>query len=356
MTYHPGLGRIVLFGGDSGAALLNDTWEYDGTTWRQVTPGRTPWARSAAMAAYDENHLQLLLFGGWGSVGDHVLNDLWEYRHDYPAGAVCSGDAQCTTGYCVDGVCCDGPCGAGADDCLACAVATGATRDGECAVAKKGTVCRGTSGDCDTAETCDGASALCPDDALKPAGAVCRPTAGACDIPETCTGYMAGCPTDGKREAGASCDDADPATRHDMCDANGICRGTAYTCTPGPCDESSTPDGDGCAVRPRRAGVACDSGNPCTTNDACDGSGRCVPGTYVCTDGGTADAADGGGDAGKKDAGTADAGSTDAGPAADGGAIQSDTGGSTGGAARDDGAAPEYATDATGCTCTTVSL
>jgi hypothetical protein len=37
----------VLFGGDStGSARLNDTWEYDGTNWRQVSPSQSPPGRA----------------------------------------------------------------------------------------------------------------------------------------------------------------------------------------------------------------------------------------------------------------------------------------------------------------------
>jgi hypothetical protein len=49
-------------------------------------------------------------------------------------GAPCASDDECTTKHCVDGVCCDQACGNGApDDCVACAIASGAASDGVCA-------------------------------------------------------------------------------------------------------------------------------------------------------------------------------------------------------------------------------
>ncbi|TMB56598.1 MAG: hypothetical protein E6J56_05915 [Deltaproteobacteria bacterium] len=58
-----------------------------------------------------------------------------------------------------------------------------------------GTVCRGASGPCDTAETCDGQTVACPADALKPAGAPCGVDDDPCALTTLCTGTSSDCPT-----------------------------------------------------------------------------------------------------------------------------------------------------------------
>jgi hypothetical protein len=75
------------------------------------------------------------------------------------------------------------------------------------------------------------------------------------------------------------------------------------TCSGGLCVYPAADDGSACAddgnpctddvcrsgqcAHPGRAGAACDDGDACTTPDACDGTGNCVPGPdscSVCTD------------------------------------------------------------------------
>ncbi|MEZ5967059.1 MAG: hypothetical protein R3F56_24695 [Planctomycetota bacterium] len=85
MAFDPVRGRLVVFGGQSsyGASLgdLDDTWEWDGTNWTQMTPQRHPSLRSGARAAYDSVRGRVILFGGI-----HITNgqgtfydDLWEW-------------------------------------------------------------------------------------------------------------------------------------------------------------------------------------------------------------------------------------------------------------------------------------
>ena len=83
--------------------------------------------------------------------------------------------------------------------------------------------------------------------------------------------------------AGIACDDGDSTTNADQCDGSGGCAGTPYTCEPGVCVESSTPDGQGCALVYSQAGVACDDGDINTQGDQCDGSGGCAGSPYTCT-------------------------------------------------------------------------
>ena len=70
----------VLFGGDNtGSARLNDTWEYDGTNWRQVSPSQSPPGRVNIdqTLVYDSSRRRVVLFGGLGS--SSYLSDTWEY-------------------------------------------------------------------------------------------------------------------------------------------------------------------------------------------------------------------------------------------------------------------------------------
>jgi hypothetical protein len=58
------------------------------------------------------------------------------------------------------------------------------------------TECRPSAGDCDVAESCTGASAVCPVDAFQPSSVECRASTALCDPAEVCTGSSAACPPD----------------------------------------------------------------------------------------------------------------------------------------------------------------
>jgi hypothetical protein len=63
--------KLVLFGGDNGTVLLNDTWIYDGAAWTQANPAHSPLARSTQGQVYDPVRQLTVMFGGGG------LNDTW---------------------------------------------------------------------------------------------------------------------------------------------------------------------------------------------------------------------------------------------------------------------------------------
>jgi len=74
----PDRGRLVLFGGYDGSNWLNDTWEWDGFGWSQLTPTTTsPTARLSACAVYDPVRQRVLMFGG--DSHHSMLRDTWEY-------------------------------------------------------------------------------------------------------------------------------------------------------------------------------------------------------------------------------------------------------------------------------------
>ncbi len=64
MAYDPVRGRVVLFGGVIGATPLGDTWEWDGSRWRQVNPTSAPSPRLRHAMAFDPVQNKVLLFGG----------------------------------------------------------------------------------------------------------------------------------------------------------------------------------------------------------------------------------------------------------------------------------------------------
>jgi hypothetical protein len=75
--------RLVMFGG--AASFLgndrwdfrNDTWEWDGSNWINVSPKESPEGRTKPGMAYDENRGVVVMFGGVGR--DGLLCDTWEW-------------------------------------------------------------------------------------------------------------------------------------------------------------------------------------------------------------------------------------------------------------------------------------
>ena len=79
--------RVVLFGGirfDGGVASpapTDDTWEWDGTQWKNVTPAApaaNPPARAAGAMAFDPVRGRIVMFGGLLG-GGFAPADVWEY-------------------------------------------------------------------------------------------------------------------------------------------------------------------------------------------------------------------------------------------------------------------------------------
>ncbi len=76
MTYDPGTGQLVLFGGNDGTGPLADTWTWNGSTWTALSPATSPPARSGASMTYDPGTGQLVLFGGNDGTGNFD-GDTW---------------------------------------------------------------------------------------------------------------------------------------------------------------------------------------------------------------------------------------------------------------------------------------
>jgi len=68
MAYDAAAGQVILFGGQGLLEQYDDTWAWDGKTWRQLHPAHHPGELSQQSMVYDEAHHQVLLWGG-----DHGL-------------------------------------------------------------------------------------------------------------------------------------------------------------------------------------------------------------------------------------------------------------------------------------------
>lgn len=203
-------------------------------------------------------------------------------------GAACGRDPECGSGFCVDGVCCNEPCGDGrSDDCRACSVAAGGGADGVCEVVAAGAyTCRPEAGPCDQAEVCDGASARCPADEVRPAGEQCAEAVDTCDVADVCDGFGVGCPevfaanglvcaeTDA---CGGWCVDGACMAMPGACDDGDVC--TEDRCGAGGCEHVEI---EGCC----RADADCDDGDDCTIDSCQVFSGRCESrGDPMCVQG-----------------------------------------------------------------------
>ncbi|MEM7199223.1 MAG: kelch repeat-containing protein [Planctomycetota bacterium] len=72
-------GRLVLFGGFDQASRqeLDDTWELDGDTWREVFPPQRPPARFGHHLVYDEARARLVLYAGLPR--EPSMRNVWEW-------------------------------------------------------------------------------------------------------------------------------------------------------------------------------------------------------------------------------------------------------------------------------------
>lgn len=143
-------------------------------------------------------------------------------------------------------------------------------------------LCRAAAGPCDIIETCDGVSAACPPNAIKPLDSLCRPSAGFCDLADTCNGLSVQCSPDAKRPATSECRAAT-----NPCDITEFCNGVSDLCPGDTFAQSGTVCNDGSVCTQTdtcQAGV-CVGSNPvtCTAQIECREAGVCDPGTGSCT-------------------------------------------------------------------------
>lgn len=74
--------RAVLYGGSAGdfpsEQFFDDTWEWDGKSWAQVSD-RGPGKRAHCTCAWDPTRERVLLFGGMDMEHGKELRDLWQW-------------------------------------------------------------------------------------------------------------------------------------------------------------------------------------------------------------------------------------------------------------------------------------
>ncbi len=75
-AFDPARGVTVLFGGFNGNESMNDTWEYDGATWRPILTSPTPKKRFGHGMAYDPIRHRTVIFAGDGG---GYLGDVWAF-------------------------------------------------------------------------------------------------------------------------------------------------------------------------------------------------------------------------------------------------------------------------------------
>ena len=79
MVYDSSRARLVLFGGLTGLQL-QDTWEWDGTSWTQINPVVMPPARADHAMAYDPIREVTVMFGGRVAGSSNSVQDTWEWN------------------------------------------------------------------------------------------------------------------------------------------------------------------------------------------------------------------------------------------------------------------------------------
>src|SRR5207253_3880650 len=81
MAFDEARGKTVLFGGqDIVFRTRNDTWEWDGSKWQEKKPLLAPSRRVRSAMAYDAARQRVVLFGGAERiVFAKPLDDTWEW-------------------------------------------------------------------------------------------------------------------------------------------------------------------------------------------------------------------------------------------------------------------------------------
>jgi hypothetical protein len=114
MAYDVARGRTIVFGGSDNVGsggVLDQTWEWDGITWRRRLLSSTPPRRTGGLAAYDAIHHRVVVFGGQGPMFA-PLASVWSYGF----GAIEVPPDRCFATVDTDG---DGLAGCADPDCWA---------------------------------------------------------------------------------------------------------------------------------------------------------------------------------------------------------------------------------------------
>jgi subtilisin family serine protease len=81
MAYDAARGQTVLFGGRDPLGYYDETWVWDGSTWTKLNPATKPPARIRSAMVYDSAREVVVLFGGVAGEpgGWYYANDTWEW-------------------------------------------------------------------------------------------------------------------------------------------------------------------------------------------------------------------------------------------------------------------------------------
>jgi hypothetical protein len=83
LVYDPVGERVLLYGGQAagepGTPTFDDMWAWDGVAWSEVQTSTRPPGRFLTAAAFDEQHRQLVIYGGRGEGLDDLLTDMWSF-------------------------------------------------------------------------------------------------------------------------------------------------------------------------------------------------------------------------------------------------------------------------------------
>lgn len=282
MAYDSRRGKVVLVGGccDAGAQRWNDTWEWDGSTWKQVALLSD--GRDRMGLTFDGNRGRVVMYGGAKNFGGGLPEDVtFEY---HARGGGCSLGAECDTGYCVDGVCCESP------SCAVCSSCDQAAGPGFCnpiVSAEDPSGCSGAS-QCDSASVCKLKNGQSCNGAGQCASGNC--VDGTCCI-STCTTPCRTCANaSGTCTSLVTAQDDDTCSGTNTCSSAGTCGkkngqscGLGSECASGHCVDG-TCCGDACTTPCRscaNASGACTSvianqdDNACNGVNTCDSLGDC---------------------------------------------------------------------------------
>ena len=71
---------VLLFGGQDLLSTLGDTWRFDGVAWTDVTPANSPGGRVRPGMAFDPVRQRVVLYGGQAPWQQAALDDTWEWN------------------------------------------------------------------------------------------------------------------------------------------------------------------------------------------------------------------------------------------------------------------------------------
>lgn len=82
MTFNPLSGNVLLFGGSTGFTSSNQTWSYNGSTWTQLTPTASPTAKAGIELVYDAARGVVVMYGGVNTspFGGASVDQTWEFN------------------------------------------------------------------------------------------------------------------------------------------------------------------------------------------------------------------------------------------------------------------------------------